>query len=131
VWRSDPKFAESSLQQEPAQIIAILTGWSEARLFFDAAHWKPPDAGAIPFHQDNSYMLWTNPPTMNALWLALEDVTLKRGPIIYAKGSHQWPDHELPDYRNRTRNGMSGFLDPINFKHSIEAAAANHGKTPE
>lgn len=53
------------------------------------------------------------------------------GPIIYAKGSHQWPDDELSDYRNRTRNGMSGFLDPINFKPSVEAAAANHAKAPE
>ena len=59
-------------------MISILSDWSGPRLFFDAAHWKPPSAGAIPFHRDNSYMRWTNPPTMNVLWLALEDVTLTR-----------------------------------------------------
>ncbi|MBH96974.1 MAG: hypothetical protein CMM56_00820 [Rhodospirillaceae bacterium] len=26
---------------------------------------------------------------------------------------------------------MSGLLDPTNFKHSVEVAAANHGKIPE
>ena len=112
-WRSDPRFSVFSLQPEPAG----------ARLFIDAAHWKPPGAGCVPFHYDNSYMRWTVPPTMNALWIALDDVTLERGPMLYAKGSHTWPRFETSDYADRTTSGVDGFLGQDNFTAAVEATA--------
>lgn len=130
-WRSDPRFSVFSLQPQPAQMIAMLSGWSGARLFIDAAHWKPPGAGRVPFHYDNSYMRWTNPPTMNALWIALDDVTVKRAPMLYAKGSNHWPRFETNEYATRTQSGVKGFLDEDDFTGAVEAAARAAGVETE
>ena len=128
-WRSDPRFSVFSLQSQPAKMIAMLSGWSGARLFIDAAQWKPPGAGRVPFHYDNSYMQWAVPPTMNALWIALEDVTLCRGPMMYARGSHRWPRFETSYYAKRTQSGVGAFLDENDFSGAVEAAAREAEET--
>lgn len=122
-WRSDPAFAAFSLQSQPAQMIALLSGWQGARLFIDAAHWKPPGAGRVGFHQDNSYMRWANPSTMNAVWIALDDVTANRAPMIYTVGSHKWKTPDSDDYRAKTGGGVEAFLESDDFSGAVEAAA--------
>ena len=77
-------------------------------------------------------MQWAQPGTMNALWIALEDITLERAPIIYVKGSHRWLSPHTDEYRQRTRQGgVDGFLESVEFDAAVEAAALAAGEIPE
>jgi len=104
-------------------MIMQLSGWSGARFFIDALHWKPPGAGDVPFHYDNSYMQWSIPLTMKALWIALDEVTLSRGPMVYARGCHLWDRFETSGYAQRTQSGVGAFLGGDDFSGAVEAAA--------
>jgi phytanoyl-CoA hydroxylase len=58
---------------------------------------KPPDTGTgQPYHQDAWY-LKTEPDTLMALWLALEDADAENGCLYVVPGSHTDPIHPVEE----------------------------------
>lgn len=49
------------------------------------------------FHRDPMFVTTKPPPNLLASWIALEDITLDRGPLMYARGSHRMPWFEFGD----------------------------------
>jgi 2-oxoglutarate-dependent dioxygenase len=89
VWRSDRAIARLALDQTIGRIAATLAGWSGARLNQAGVLWKAPGSAAVAAHQDVSYMDWIVPQEIITCWIALDDVTLENGPLLYAAGSHR------------------------------------------
>ena len=48
-------------------------------------------------HRDPMFVTTRPPPNLLASWTALEDITLERGPLMYARGSHRMPWFEFSD----------------------------------
>ena len=55
---------------------------------------KPPGgtkAGTVGIHQDRQYWsYWNDPQHVFTAWLAISDVRIESGPMIFARGSHRW-----------------------------------------
>lgn len=78
------KYSHSSKMHEIARALGYKKPMiGQSRYFF-----KPPEFGAaIPPHQDSD-MLYTEPLSCTALWLALEKATLENGCLWVSPGSH-------------------------------------------
>jgi ectoine hydroxylase-related dioxygenase (phytanoyl-CoA dioxygenase family) len=60
-------------------------------LLFDQVFYKPGrEGGSIAWHQDYSYMTYTQPMAHVTCWIALDDVTVDNGCLHYVRGSHRW-----------------------------------------
>ncbi len=113
-WKSDLTIAKLVLAHEIAAAGRALMGWPGLRLGQDTIWWKPPDAKAIKFHQDTSFMNYLDPTSTITGWLTLDDTTREAGTIEYVPGSHKWPVMEIPpkfftahDYRAEMKHAAA------------------------
>ena len=90
-WKGDRTIAGIVLRQDIGQACARLRGWPGARMNQDNVIWKPQGAGALGFHQDDSYQSWIVPNEMVTCWITLDDTRADQGTIEYVRGSHKWP----------------------------------------
>ena len=71
-----------------APIVLPLVGTGDARLYWEQAVAKPPQARTeLPWHQDNGYTPLV-PEEYVTCWLALDDATLDNGCLWVIPGSH-------------------------------------------
>lgn len=89
-------FQEYATQPRIVEILTRLIGRDVKcvqSMFID----KPPDVGTgQPYHQDAWY-LKTEPDTLMALWLALEDADRENGCLAVVPGSHTDPIHPVEE----------------------------------
>lgn len=90
-WKADRTVASIVLRQDVGKACATLRGWPGARINQDNVIWKPPQAKALGFHQDDSYQGWIEPNEMMTCWITLDDTRADQGTIEYVRGSHLWP----------------------------------------
>jgi phytanoyl-CoA hydroxylase len=50
---------------------------------------QPRIGGEVAIHQDSTF-LYTDPPTVVGLWIALEDATKENGCLWTIPGEHYW-----------------------------------------
>jgi ectoine hydroxylase-related dioxygenase (phytanoyl-CoA dioxygenase family) len=113
-WKSDRTIARIVLKEEIGRMCATLAGWPGARIGQDNVLWKPPEAKALGFHQDDSYCSWVVPSGFVTCWMALDDTSAAGGTIEYARGSHRWGRfpplgefHAPDDYRDALRQAAA------------------------
>ncbi len=90
-WKADRTIAAAVLREDIGRACAILGDWPGARINQDNVIWKPPQAKALGFHQDDSYQGWIEPNEMMTCWMTLDDTLADQGTIEYVRGSHLWP----------------------------------------
>lgn len=120
-WKADRTVAAVVLRQDVGKACATLRGWPGARINQDNVIWKPPQAKALGFHQDDSYQGWIQPNEMMTCWITLDDTRADQGAIEYVRGSHQWP-LSLP---------IAQFHAPDDPLADMKTAAAHAGAEPE
>jgi ectoine hydroxylase-related dioxygenase (phytanoyl-CoA dioxygenase family) len=116
-WKSDRAIARLILRPEVGEACARLMDWPGARINQDNVIWKPQNARALGFHQDDSYQDWVVPSSMVTCWMALDDTAADGGTIAYAPGSHRW----------RLSPMIAQFHAPEDFTRDLRAAAAAAG----
>ena len=90
MWRTDATFAQVCTQSHLPRISAALMGSDKINMFFDHLFVKEPGSSyATSWHNDVPY--WpVKGKKIISLWLALDDVTLESGALIFCLGSHKW-----------------------------------------
>lgn len=138
-WKSDRTIASIVLRSDLGQICATLRGWPGARINQDNVIWKPPAAGALGFHQDESYQSWISPAQMITCWMTLDDTRAEQGTIEYVRGSHRWhladpiaqfhnPDDPLHDL-HKAASQVNAEVDIVPIVVNAGAAVFHHGRT--
>ncbi|HYE06008.1 MAG TPA: phytanoyl-CoA dioxygenase family protein [Planctomycetota bacterium] len=88
-WKSDPTVLAAVTDARVARVAARLIGADGMRLWHDQYLRKPASGGGIvTWHQD--WMFWQaidRPRTVTS-WIALDDVTVDQGPMLFIAGSH-------------------------------------------
>ncbi|MEO1591808.1 MAG: phytanoyl-CoA dioxygenase family protein, partial [Cyanobacteria bacterium J06632_22] len=64
LWRCDRALASLTLSARIARLNAQLMGWSVARYGLDTCWLKPPQAPAVSFHCNNTYVATLDPPAV-------------------------------------------------------------------
>ncbi|MGI8907712.1 MAG: phytanoyl-CoA dioxygenase family protein [Candidatus Sumerlaeaceae bacterium] len=79
------------------QIAAEATGAQWVQVWWVQLLFKPPSRQAtaggtnIGWHQDRNYwQRWEEGSELFTAWVALSDVTIEAGPMIFVRGSHRW-----------------------------------------
>ena len=95
-----------------APIVLPLLGTGDARLYWEQAVAKPPQARTeLPWHQDNGYTPLI-PEEYVTCWLALDDATEDNGCLWVMPGSH----------RHGTQRHVNGGSGPFRVGHDGPAA---------
>ncbi len=98
-WKSNRILARTILSENVGYACARLAGWPGARIAQDNVLWKAPGSKSLGYHQDDSYILWVDPPGYVTCWMPLDDTTREGGTIEYVRGSHLWPlSKAQPEY---------------------------------
>jgi phytanoyl-CoA hydroxylase len=91
-----------------APIVLPLLGTGDARLYWEQAVVKPPQARTeLPWHQDNGYTPLV-PEEYVTCWLALDDADLDNGCLWVIPASHRDGTHEHRNGSGPFRVGHSG-----------------------
>ncbi len=89
-WKSDPVIQAAVTSPRLGRIAAQLLGAEGVRLFHDQYLHKPARGGGIvTWHQD--YMFWHMIDRCRTVtcWIALADVAIDSGPMVFIEGSHR------------------------------------------
>jgi phytanoyl-CoA hydroxylase len=86
---TSPELTDVATDARWAPIVLPLLGTGDARLYWEQAVAKPPQARTeLPWHQDNGYTPLV-PEEYVTCWLALDDADLDNGCLWVIPGSHQ------------------------------------------
>ena len=93
-----PQLANSALRQvicSPilGQLAGEVTGANSVQVWWVQGLYKPGTSsiGNVGWHQDKSYWSeWEDSSGLFTAWLALSDVKLESGPMVFVPGSHHW-----------------------------------------
>jgi phytanoyl-CoA hydroxylase len=86
---ASPALAAVATDHRWAPIVLPLLGTGDARLYWEQAVSKPPQARTeLPWHQDNGYTPLV-PEEYVTCWLALDDAELENGCLWVIPGSHR------------------------------------------
>lgn len=138
-WKADRTVAAIVLRQDIGKTCATLRGWPGARINQDNVIWKPPQAKALGFHQDDSYQGWIEPNEMMTCWITLDDTRADQGTIEYVRSSHLWPlsppiaqfhapDDPLADM-NTAATHAGAEPDVVAIEVPAGSAVLHHGRT--
>ena len=112
LWRIEkynPKLRALAEREDIRAIIGTLVH-GEAVLAAVETFNKPARVGSgVPYHQDNAYFCRT-PPDMLTVWIAIDAVTPKNGPVYYVRGSHL--GGVLPTKPSGVRGNSIGLAEP-------------------
>jgi phytanoyl-CoA hydroxylase len=87
---TSPELTAAATDERWAPIVLPLLGTGDARLYWEQAVAKPPQARTeLPWHQDNGYTPLI-PEEYVTCWLALDDADLENGCIWVIPGSHHY-----------------------------------------
>lgn len=120
-WKANREIADVVLNENLGQAIAELGGWPGTRIMIDNVLWKPTGGRSLGYHQDSSYLAWFTPSDLLTCWIALDPTTADGGTLEFVKGSHRWA----------MSDPAKEFHAPDDYRHSMQAAAAAEGVTPE
>src|SRR5215210_2615116 len=86
---TSPELTRVATDERWAPIVLPLLGTGDARLYWEQAVAKPPQARTeLPWHQDNGYTPLI-PEEFVTCWLALDDADVENGCIWVIPGSHR------------------------------------------
>jgi len=68
-WKANRDIARVVLDQNLAQAIGALTGWSGVRIMIDNVIWKAPATKSLGFHQDDAFLSWYKPGEIVTCWI--------------------------------------------------------------
>ncbi len=90
MWRTDATFNRVCTQSGLPRISAELMDSNKINMFFDHLFVKDPGSSYVTsWHNDVPY--WpVKGDKIISLWLALDDVTIESGALIFCLGSHKW-----------------------------------------
>jgi ectoine hydroxylase-related dioxygenase (phytanoyl-CoA dioxygenase family) len=94
---ASPELTAAATDRRWAPIVLPLLGTGDARLYWEQAVAKPPQARTeLPWHQDNGYTP-LDPEEYVTCWLALDDADVDNGCLWVIPGSHR---HGTVRHRN-------------------------------
>ena len=82
-------------------------------------------------HQDTAYVVSRKPLNLAAAWIALEDVTLGAGELIYYPGSHRFDHFLFSDAHKHWRSDRDGDAQHHAFLESLHEKARASGMKQE
>lgn len=86
LWEVDEGVKKFSLAKRFGKIAADLMGVDCVRMYHDQALVKEPGGGHTPWHQDQYYWPLDSDKTVT-MWLALQDVSIEMGSLVFADGT--------------------------------------------
>lgn len=108
---------EALVSPELGQLAGAVTGAKRVQVWWVQGLYKPGSAGVtsvgnVGWHQDESYWSdWEEDSELFTAWLALSDVQLDSGPMVFVPGSHQWGMVAGSDFfaqdQDAVRNGIT------------------------
>ena len=120
-WKSNRLVASVALREDFGLAVAMLGGWSGARVMQDNVIWKPPGTRPLGYHQDNAYLRWFTPGEIMTCWIALDETRADAGTMEFVRGSHKWASA-----------GPEGeFHGPADYRKQMRKAAEREGVEPE
>ena len=139
-WKCDRTVAKTILSATVGEACAKLGGWPGARIAQDNVLWKPAGTKSLGYHQDDSYILWVDPPGYVTCWIALDDTSAAGGTVEDARGSHKWglsdmqPEyfHAPDDYQATLREAAKqagAEIDLVSVEVPAGGCAFHHGRT--
>ncbi len=118
------------------EFAAQVTGSEYVQLWASQLLVKPPGgstAGQVGWHRDQTYWreLWDG--EVFTVWVAVSDVEVARGPLLYVRGSHQWEQGGDGDFFSHdlaaTRSAHDGLGEWDETAAVLTAGGASaHGK---
>ena len=60
---------------------------------------RPPGAPPLAYHRDSPYFMF-DPSPVATVWIALDNMEEKLGPLTYVKESHKWGDGRVGSSQN-------------------------------
>ena len=99
-WKASRKIASVVCDEEVGRLACTLMDWKSSRIGQDDVLHKPPQSGAVGFHQDGAYISDNFVPRENnslTMWIALDDAHEENGALQYAPASHLWPYKSVAD----------------------------------
>jgi ectoine hydroxylase-related dioxygenase (phytanoyl-CoA dioxygenase family) len=94
---TSPELTAVATDAHLGPIVLPLIGTGDARLYWEQAVAKPPQARTeLPWHQDNGYTPLV-PEEYVTCWLALDDADVDNGCLWVIPGSHQSGTHDHHD----------------------------------
>jgi len=104
-------------------------GWKRPLVVQTLYRLMPALAAGVDLHQDSA-TLYTEPPSVLGLWLALEEATTRNGCLQVRRGSHNQPIRErLVRRRCAGREGVCLAFEPVG-NASLQEAGAAPGRAP-
>ncbi|MBI3112567.1 MAG: phytanoyl-CoA dioxygenase family protein [Ignavibacteriales bacterium] len=105
------------------QLAAAITGAGRVQIWWVQLLYKPgtPDVETVEvktsvgWHQDQAYWReWEDGSELFTAWLALSDVTVEAGPMVFVRGSHRWGLLNKGDFFGQDLNALqSTFSIPL------------------
>src|SRR5205814_4238049 len=90
-WLVDEAFHDLIFSPRITVPLCQLLGVDSVRFFHDQVFYKPArHGGIVPWHQDYSYWIRTQPPGHITCFLCLDDATLENGCLHVIPHSHKW-----------------------------------------
>lgn len=126
-WREDTNVKRVAVNARVLQILETIYGrapFAFQTLNFAVGSQQPP-------HSDSTHFSSNPDGFMCGVWLALEDIDLDNGPLIYYPGSHRWPHFSnehigVNSWHLEKRSGHAG-----QYQQLWDALIAHHGAKPE
>lgn len=94
-WAVCPPVRELACHARMMELLRFLYGRDP--IPFQTLNFLPGSSQSM--HSDHFHFASVPAGFMCGVWVALEDVTLENGPLLYAQGSHRYPRTELADLR--------------------------------
>lgn len=93
-WKVSPSVKELALHPDVLELLRELYG-REPRPFQTLNFCVGTEQSA---HQDSAHFSSIPSGFMCGVWIALEDIDLRNGPLAYYPGTHKWPDVTREDF---------------------------------
>lgn len=93
LWQTSPAVKELILDPRIGQMATELTGNEGFRVWHDQALYKAPWANPTGWHTDNPYWSFSH-PWSTSIWIALDDVTVQNGCMLFLPETHKICTHE-------------------------------------
>jgi hypothetical protein len=126
-WRTDPNVKRIAVNSEILKLLETLYG--RPAFAFQTLNFAV--GTQQPAHSDSVHFSSSPEGFMCGVWLALEDIGVDNGPLIYYPGSHRWPHY------GNEHLGVNAWHQPRRGAHSGEyrklwdELIALHGAKPE
>jgi ectoine hydroxylase-related dioxygenase (phytanoyl-CoA dioxygenase family) len=82
-------------------------------------------------HQDTAYVVAPEPAKISASWIALEDISVGSGELLYLPKSHRFPDYKFSGISKSWKKSRDGQEDHKKYLSSLHELAKDRNLLPQ